>query len=137
MLRSNAFVTKLNATGSALLYSTYLGGSGAQRYSETVGPYGVGDGGTGITVDINGIIHATGWTSSSDFPATQDAFHRSLAGQSDGFLTKLNPSLFGPLGLVFSTYLGGYGYGTGVAVDRSGDAYVVTLLAYVLKIGYP
>jgi len=137
MLRSNAFVTKLNATGSALLYSTYLGGSGAQRYSETVGLYGVGDGGTGITVDINGIIHATGWTSSSDFPATQDAFHRSLAGQSDGFLTKLNPSLFGPLGLVFSTYLGGYGYGTGVAVDRSGDAYVVTLLAYVLKIGYP
>src|SRR5438093_415074 len=137
MLRSNAFVTKLNATGSALLYSTYLGGSGAQRYSETVGPYWVGDGGTGITVDINGIIHATGWTSSSDFPTTQDAFHRSLAGQSDGFLTKLNPSLFGPLGLVFSTYLGGYGHGTGVAVDWSGDAYVVTLVAYVLKIGYP
>src|SRR5439155_10935954 len=54
MLRANAFVTKLNATGSALLYSTYLGGSGAQRYSETVGLYGVGDGGTGITVDING-----------------------------------------------------------------------------------
>jgi len=109
----NAFVTKLNPTGSVLVYSTYLGGSGVY-----------GDLGTGIAVDNSGNAYVTGQTSSTNFPVTPDAFQTTFGdGSTDAFVTKFNPQ---GSALVYSTYLGGSGYdlGNGIAVDSLGSAYV-------------
>ena len=94
------FLTKLNATGTALLYSTYLGGSGLED-------------GLGIAVDGSGNAYVTGVTGSTDFP-TRKAFQPLSGGPDDGFVAELNPSLFGGASLVYSSYLGGSGldYGT-------------------------
>jgi hypothetical protein len=103
-------VTKLNASGSAFIYSTYLGGS----KSET---------GYGIAADGSGSAYVTGFTISTDFP-TANAVQASYGGGTqDAFVTKLNPD---GSALVYSTYLGGSGsdYGNGIAVDSSGSAYV-------------
>jgi hypothetical protein len=106
----DAFVTKLNASGTALVYSTYLGGSGA-------------DLGAGIAVDGGGNAYVTGLTNSTDFPTTAGAFQTSFGGTYDAFVTKLNAS---GTALVYSTYLGGSGQTVGlrIAVDGSGNAYV-------------
>jgi hypothetical protein len=119
---SNAFVTKLNPTGTALVYSTYLGGSGS------VDLYGApfGDQGTGLAVDSSGNAYVTGETVSSDFPVTQGAFKTTSPGQA-AFVTKLNPA---GTALVYSTYLGaigdksGAGYTVALALDGSGNAYI-------------
>ena len=105
----DAFVTKLNPRGSALVYSTFLGGS---KY----------DSGYGIALDPSGDAYVTGYTGSNDFPTTEGAFQRTYSGGYEVFVTKLN--LRGAL--VYSTYLGGSGTGTGnaIAVDSSGHAYV-------------
>jgi uncharacterized protein (TIGR03437 family) len=107
----DVFVTKLNAAGSALVYSTYLGGSG-------------GDWAYVIAVDSSGNGYVTGCTSSSNFP-TANALQASYGGgDADVFVAKLNPA---GSALVYSTYLGGNGYDwvEGMAVDSSGNAYVV------------
>jgi hypothetical protein len=110
--RSDAFVTKLNAAGSALVYSTYLGGSGEE-------------GGSGIAVDSSGNAYVTGYTGSSNFP-TANALQASNRGSNDAFVTKLNAT---GSALVYSTYLGGSGSdeGWGIAVDSSGSVYVTGL----------
>ncbi|OLE17086.1 MAG: hypothetical protein AUI36_36895 [Cyanobacteria bacterium 13_1_40CM_2_61_4] len=106
----DAFVTKLNPTGSALVYSTYLGG----RFGETS---------RGIVTDADGNVFVTGNTESPDFPTTMGAFQSIYGGNNDAFVTKLNPI---GSGLVYSTYLGGTGgeRGGGIAVDANGNAYV-------------
>ncbi len=108
-------VTKLNATGSALVYSTYLGGSGSDR-------------GTGIAVDGFGNAYVTGTTFSTNFPLTPGAFQTTFPGVSGHvFVTKVNPT---GDGLVYSTYLAGDGgisnteEANGIAVDFAGNAYV-------------
>jgi len=108
--RENAFVTKLDPTGSALVYSTYLGGS---TY----------DTGTGIAVDADGNAYVTGNAGSANFPTTLGAFQPILGGSLDAFVTKLNPA---GSALVYSTYLGGSGQENngGIAVDAIGNAYV-------------
>ena len=108
----DAFVTKLNSAGSALLYSTYLGGSG-------------NDQGNGIAVDSSGNAYVTGFTLSTNFP-TLIPFQAANGGNFDAFVAKLNPALSGSASLIYSTYLGGSGndYGYGIAVDSSGHAYV-------------
>jgi hypothetical protein len=102
-------VTKVNPAGSALLYSTYLGGSG-------------GDVGLGIAVDGSGNAHVTGTTGSANFP-TANPIQPASGGIFDAFVTKVNPAGFA---LLYSTYLGGSGsdFGLGIAVDGSGNAYV-------------
>jgi hypothetical protein len=108
---SDAFFTKLNPAGSALLYSTYLGGS-----SE--------DGGRGIAVDASRNVYVTGYTHSSDFPSTSGAFQTSNSGgASDVFVSKLNAA---GTALIYSTYLGGSaGEGaSAIVIDASGSAYV-------------
>jgi beta-propeller repeat-containing protein len=108
---SEAFVTKLNPTGSALLYSTYLGGSSGEE-------------GFGIAVDIAGNAYVTGETGSPDFPTTLGAFQTAPGfGGNDAFITKLNPT--GTV-LIYSTYLGGSNSdeGFGIVVDALGNAYV-------------
>ncbi|HKT78702.1 MAG TPA: SBBP repeat-containing protein, partial [Vicinamibacterales bacterium] len=129
---SDAFVAKLNPTGSALVYSTYLGGSGNER-------------GLGIAVDASGQAYVTGWTTSTNFPVTPSAFQRTIGypdpAISNAFITKLDAT---GNGLRYSSYLGGkwcfapgvyqcFGLfypdegidvGTAVAVDAGGYAYV-------------
>lgn len=105
---SDIFVTKLNAAGDALLYSTYLGGSSYEY-------------GADIACDLQGNAYITGETESSDFP-TANAFDDSLGGDYDAFVTKLSPSG----ALAYSTYLGGSGLdeGLGITVDTLGCAFV-------------
>ncbi|GAB4315467.1 MAG: hypothetical protein Kow0019_15620 [Methanobacteriaceae archaeon] len=106
----DAFISKINSTGTALLYSTYLGGT---EY----------DYGTGIAIDNTGNAYITGGTDSTDFPVTPDAYQASNAGISDAFITKINST---GTTLLYSTYLGGteYDYGTGIAIDNIGNAYI-------------
>jgi hypothetical protein len=106
----DAFVTKVNFSGTELLYSTYLGGAQS-------------DTGQAIKVDSSGSAYVTGYTFSSDFPL-ENPYQGSIAGAPDAFVAKLNAAGSAPL--VFSTYLGGTGddTGLGIAVDSSGSAYV-------------
>jgi hypothetical protein len=109
----NAFVTKLNAAGSALVYSTYLGGSGSEGYW----PYG-----GAIAVDSAGYAVVTGDTESTDFPAYNAIQPDYGGGISDAFVTKFTPDG----DLVFSSYLGSRRneYGTGIAMDSAGNTYL-------------
>jgi len=103
-------VSKLNPNGSALVYSTYLGGD-------------LDDVGTWIALGSNGEAYATGFTNSGNFRATSNAFQASSAGGYDAFVVKLNAGGTGP---VYSTYLGGStdDRGFAIAVDSAGSAYV-------------
>ena len=118
---TNAFVTVLNNAGNGFVYSTYLGGSGA-------------DVGYGIGVDSSGNAYVTGSTSSTGFP-TLNPFQLNLGGgttpnasATNAFVTVLNNA---GNGFVYSTYLGGSGAdsASGIAVDSSGIAYVSGLTA--------
>jgi|HubBroStandDraft_1064217.scaffolds.fasta_scaffold04255_1 hypothetical protein len=106
---TDAFVTAINPDGSALLYSTYLGGSGE-------------DVGYGIAVDTAGYAYVTGFTQSTNFPMI-NPLQAAFGGLDDAFVAKLNPT---GSALVYSTYLGGsaYDFGTGIATDSGGNAYV-------------
>jgi hypothetical protein len=111
----DVFVTKLDPTASgaaSLLYSTYLGGNHAEY-------------GTGIVVDSFGDAYVTGQTASTDFPIW-NAYQGSKGANEDAFVTKLDPTAAGAASLLYSTYLGGndYDFGSGIAVDSVGDAYV-------------
>ena len=113
----NAFVTKLNASGSALVYSTYLGGSFIARLGGGV------DVGAAIAVDSAGNAYVTGHTNSTDFPTTASPFQVALGGTDNAFVAKLNAA---GNALVYSTYLGGSrdDRGFGIALDSVANAYV-------------
>ena len=113
----DVFVAKLNAAGTALVYSTYLGGSGFDR-------------GTAIAVDSAGNAYVTGMTASNNFPTSSAAFQKTFGDGtcgtvlcSDAFVTKLDPT---GATLLYSTYLGGgdADFGQGIAIDAAGNAYV-------------
>ncbi len=111
----DAFVTKLNAAGNALLYSTYLGGGGS-------------DWGNGIAVDGASHAYVTGRTYSTDFP-TQNAYQGTCGGcttDSDAFVTRIDTMQSGVASLIYSTYLGGSAddYAKDIAVDGASHAYV-------------
>jgi hypothetical protein len=121
--QGDTFVTKLNPTGTGLVYSTYLGGSNQ-------------DGATSVAVDAFGDADVTGMTRSANFPTMNPIqAHKSVdpkksGPNSDTFVTTLNPS---GSALLFSTYLGGTGnntqgtgddYAYGLALDSAGNAYV-------------
>ena len=115
---ASAFVTKLNASGSALVYSTYLGGS----------PVATGGQAMAITVDARGNAYVAGNTSATDFPTTPGAFESTITpvtalGYTHGFFTELNSS---GSNLVYSTYLGGTANesANGIALDAAGNIYV-------------
>ncbi len=106
----DAFVSKINAAGSALVYSTYLGGSdGENAYA--------------VAVDARGNAFVSGWTASSNFP-TVAPLQAAAAGSGDAFISELNAA---GSALVFSTYLGGQSgteHAYGIGLDSAGIAYV-------------
>jgi uncharacterized protein (TIGR03437 family) len=118
---SDAFVAKLNPQGTAMIYLTYLGGSGQ-------------DTAMAVAVDSQGDAYVTGGTNSRDFPVTSLAFQPRFGGTGgsslppfsapagDGFVAKLNPTGT----LVWSSYLGGAekDQGYGIAVDAGGAVFV-------------
>jgi hypothetical protein len=122
---TDVFVTKINPTGSALVYSTHLGG-------------GADDEAMAIAVDAAGSAYVTGQTESPDFPTTAGAFRTQCVAidaklpigkiclGGDAFVSKLNPE---GSALVYSTYLNGSGFevGRAIAVDAKGSAYVAGL----------
>lgn len=110
VLLQDAFVTKINAAGNALVYSTYLGGTG-------------GEVGFGITVDSSGNVYLAGATGSNTTLPTANAIQCVRAGGADAFVTKFNAA---GSALVYSTYLGG-GAGDearGIGIDSAGNAYI-------------
>ncbi len=108
-LGDTGFALKLNPTGSAPIYATFLSGSGFGQAKA-------------IATDIQGNAYIAGWTTAADFP-TADAFQGSLRGAKDGFVTKLDPT---GSRIVYSTYLGGSLDDTinAIAVDGDGNSYL-------------
>jgi len=105
----DAFVTKVSAAGSNLVWSSYLGGGGL-------------DSGSSIAVDSASNVYVAGFTRSADFPTT-GGFDTTYGGSSDAFVTKVNAARSS---LAWSSYLGGADtdHGNGIAVDSAGDVYV-------------
>ena len=114
-----AFIAELNPTGSALVFSTYLGGS-------------ANDLGSAIALDPSGYIYVTGYTFSPDFPVA-NAIQSVLGGNDDAFVAKLTP---GGGSIVYSTYLGGVSIdeGEGITADPAGYAYVA---GYTASTNFP
>ncbi len=115
-VRRDAFVTKIDPSGSALLYSTYLGGSSQ-------------DNGRQIAVDAAGSACVAGTAHSDDFPIA-NALQATMNGNWDGFVAKLSPA---GSSLLFSTYLGGSGPDTitGLALDGAGNIQLAGLTASI------
>ena len=111
---TDAFLTKLNASGSAVLYSTLLGGVGTDR-------------GSGVVIDSSGNAFLGGYSASPDFP-TQNAFQGFSGGSFDAFITRIDANASGAASLLFSTYLGGIGddKAYGIAIDSGGNNLYVT-----------
>jgi hypothetical protein len=109
---NDAFVTKLDPTGSTLIYSTFIGGS-----NEDFTP--------ALAIDSAGNAYIAGQTFSSNFPIV-NAFQPTLHGVANAYVAKLNPT---GNALAYSTYLGGSGDDSAlaIAVDSSGNAYVTGL----------
>jgi uncharacterized repeat protein (TIGR02543 family) len=107
---TDGFLTKLSPDGTALVYSTLLGGGGEDHANA-------------VAVDSSGNAYVTGSTSSADFPTTPDAFSRSLNGISDAFVAKVNAT---GTGLLFSTVGGGSNSdrGNAIGVDSAGSVYL-------------
>ncbi|MBK5115111.1 MAG: SBBP repeat-containing protein, partial [Candidatus Heimdallarchaeota archaeon] len=109
-LFSDCFVFKLSADGVSLLYSTFVGGNGIDRVQS-------------IAVDDEGNAYVTGYTSSSNFPTTLNAYNRTFGGVDDCFVFKL--STYGST-LLYSTFIGGNEseFGNSIALDNNGNAFV-------------
>ena len=109
---TDVFVTKLDSSGSSVVWSTFIGGSAF-------------DSGNAIAVDEHGAVYVSGFSGSLNYPTTAGAFDRTQNGGSDAFVTKIDPS---GSALAYSTYLGGEGFSfegsNGIAVDDAGSAYV-------------
>ncbi len=105
----DAFVVKLNSAGNALLYSTYLGGTG-------------NDSGNAIAVDSAGKAYVTGDTLSTNFPVSSP-YQSTLRGAQDAFLAVLTATANG---FTYSTYLGGMSdeHATAIAVNSTGNAFI-------------
>src|SRR2546423_430388 len=118
---NHVFVSKLDSTGSNLIYSTYLSGSDGA------------DNATGLALDVRGRAYLTGTTTSTDFPTTTGAFQTTSKATHQFFMSKVDPSLTGSGSLVYSTYLGGSApasgvtVGGGIAVDTSSTSPSVLL----------
>ena len=121
----DAFVTKISTSPAALVYSTYLGGTGGQAGSPEQA--------NAIAVDAAGSAYVAGVTNSANFPVTAGAFQTTFNGVQDAFVTKLNAAGSAKL---YSTYLGSssFDWASGIAIDTSLNAYVA---GYTSSAGFP
>ncbi len=105
---NDVFISKINAAGTALIYSTYAGG-------------GNEDEGTAVSVDAAGNAYVAGYTMSADFPVTVGAFQTNFAGTQSAFVTALDQNG----GLIYSTFLNGSATSSaaGIATDARGSAF--------------
>jgi len=105
----DVYVAKVDDTGGALVYSTYVGGSADET-------------GRDLAADASGAVYVAGYTTSDDFPVA-NALQRTLNGFQDGFVFKLSPS---GNAMVYGTYFGGSADDliNGIALDASGNAYI-------------
>lgn len=112
---SDAFLVKLNPTGTGLVFGTYFGGSVAAGFNI--------DAAWDLAVDPGGSAFVCGVTNGIDFPTTPGAFNRTLNGPGDAFVARFLPD---GSGLVYSTYLGGSGgeSAASIAIDSTGSAFV-------------
>ncbi|MEO7923846.1 MAG: SBBP repeat-containing protein [Chitinophagaceae bacterium] len=124
---ADVFVTKLNSSGTGLLYSTFIGGATGQNR------------GFSIAIDVSGNAYITGLTKATDYPTTSGAFDEiqndagGLGGDGDVFVTKLNNS---GNALIYSTFIGGLAYelGYSIALDASGNSYIT---GYTYSTNFP
>ncbi len=109
----DVFLAKLNSAGSALLYCTFIGGSGNEE-------------GRDLVLDSSGNAYIGGITSSSNFPTTANAYDETYNSNQDGFILKLNPAGGGLSDLVYSSYIGGSNidYLHALSLDSSNRIYV-------------
>jgi hypothetical protein len=110
-LGADCVITKINATGTGLVFSTYLGGRDW-------------DISRSVVLDGAGNIYVAGYTESIDFPTSSSAYDRSFNGGSDYFVTKMSPT---GSALLYSTYIGSSSFDqvSRVAVNAAGEAFVV------------
>ena len=106
---TDAILTKINAAGSALLYSTYLGGSSTDR-------------GSGVAIDGTGMAYVAGYGASPDFP-TEEPFQATIGGSFDAVIAKFDTNATGISSLVWCSYLGGIAddKAFGIAIDNAGN----------------
>ena len=102
----SGFVTKINKEGNGLVYSTFLGGKSIDYLKD-------------IVVDASGNAYVTGYTQSSDFPITQNAYSKTFVNQTV-FVTKINSE---GTDLVFSTFIG-FGKVSKIFIDINGNSYI-------------
>ena len=116
----DVFVTKLNASGTGMVFSTYIGGADV-------------DVGSGIALDATGNIYITGYTRSTAFPVTVGAYRTTKSGGEDAFVAKLAPT---GGSLVYSTFVGAAGNdrAQAIAVDASGNAHIA---GYTTSVAFP
>ncbi len=118
------FICKFNPSGTALLASTFLGGSGIDGYNGVLAQTTTGRERGEIAFDTTGNIYICGYTFSSDFPVTPNAYDTSFNGGSqDGFLVKFNSGLSS---LLYGTYLGGSAVDAcyGMRLNEQGEIYL-------------
>ncbi len=110
---TDGFVAKLNAAGTALLYSTFLGGNDEDEVRA-------------VAVDSSGDAYVTGFTRSDDFPITPGSFQQSKPSGFAGFVSKLNSS---GSALMYSTFFVGPDSYDGIALDGAGNAYITGIVS--------
>ncbi|MEM2961203.1 MAG: SBBP repeat-containing protein, partial [Candidatus Bathyarchaeia archaeon] len=116
----DVFITKLNSTGTSLIFSTYLGGADNEF-------------GWSVEIDGDGNVYVSGYSGSADFPVTEAAFDKTLGGTTDVFVTKINAS---GTSLIYSTFLGGSSGENecSMVIDANGNAYVT---GWTLSVDFP
>src|SRR5260370_35377314 len=142
----NAFLSKIDTTKSgspSLIYSTYVGGNGANAL--VAGGLGFGDEAFGVAIGANGNAYLAGVTSSTDFPTFGNAHQPNRPagnGKDTGFVTQIDTTQIGPLSKIYSTYLGGMTFDLALAIalvpgnvayvtrHNASNIFLLTLLAF-------
>jgi gliding motility-associated-like protein len=138
---ADIFVAKFNSTGTALLASTYLGGSGIEGSVAGTTAIYTGNGHQAnpitpvdIAFDATGNVWIAGNSGSTNFPVTANAYQSTNNGIHDAVLTKMNSDL---TSIIYSTYLGGNGWDGGLGIEYNANNNTVGLVGYTASTNFP